>query len=180
MVTLTGPAVLWLLFGSWAVHDAEELLFGPGWLARHEVRLATLAARSATADRLVNVLERDRRVLAVAIGLIGLFVLAATVLGLSDPNGLGMLAYVTVLGGYALHVGIHLAQSVAVRGYAPGVATGVLVVLPACATLYGVLLASGYVSAAVATGTAVLGLAIVVPTALAAHRVGRAAVARLG
>ncbi|MFC7047018.1 HXXEE domain-containing protein [Halobacteriaceae archaeon GCM10025711] len=173
MTAATGPLVLWVLFGSWVVHDAEELVVGPGWLARHEARLESLAAESPAARRFLDVLERDRGPLAVAIGVIGVFVLVATVLGYLDPRGWGMLVYVTILGGFALHVGVHVAQAVVLRGYVPGLVTGVVVVVPACAYLYVVLLGEGYVSPATAVVTAVVGLAVVVPTAVVAHAVGR-------
>ena len=140
MAAETGPLVLWLLFGSWVVHDTEELLVGPGWLDRNDARLSALGARSPTADRFLAVIEGDRIALAVAIGIIGVFVLVATVLGYFDPRGLGMFAYVTILGGFTLHIGVHLAQARALRGYVPGLGTGVLVVLPACGFLYSVLL----------------------------------------
>lgn len=173
MAAETGPLVLWLLFGSWVVHDTEELLIGPGWLEQNEGRLSALAADSQTAERFLAAIEGDRIALAVAIGIIGGFVLLATVLGYLDPQGLGMLAYATILGGFALHIGVHLAQASALEGYVPGLGTGVLVVVPACAYLYSVLLGEGLVSRPVAILSAIIGLAIVVPTAILAHRVGR-------
>jgi hypothetical protein len=173
MAAESGPLVLWLLFGSWVVHDAEELLVGPGWLERHDERLSAIAEQSPRAERVLAVIEGDRIALAVAIGIIGVFVLLATVLGYLDPSGYGMLAYVTILGGYTLHIGVHLAQARVLGGYVPGVVTGVVVVLPACGYLYSVLVGDGFVSGPVAAVTAVVGLAIVVPTAILSHRVGR-------
>lgn len=180
MVAETGPLVLWLLFGSWVVHDTEELLVGPGWLERNEGRLSALAARSPTADRFLAVIEGDRIALAVAISVIGVFVFVATVVGYVDPQGLGMVAYVTILGGFILHIGVHLAQAAALRGYVPGLVTGVVVVVPAGGYLYSVLLGTGLVSGRVAVTSALIGLAIVVPTAILAHRVGRWVAGRFG
>lgn len=173
MATETGPLVLWLLFGSWVVHDAEELLVTPRWFARNESRLATLAARSPPARRFLELVEADRTPLGVAIGVVGVFVLAATAAGYLDARGVGMLVYATVLGGYALHTGVHLAQAVVLRGYVPGVVTAVAVVAPAAAVLYRVLVRGGFVSVTTALVTAVVGLAVVVPTAVAAHAFGR-------
>lgn len=179
MAAENGPLVLWLLFGSWVVHDTEELLVGPDWLERNEARLSGLAARSPAADRFLAVIEGDRIALAVAIGIIGVFVFVATVLGYLDPRGLGMFAYATILGGFALHIGVHLAQAGALHGYVPGLVTGVVVVVPTCGYLYSVLLGKGLVSSPVAVVSAVVGLAIVVPTAILAHRVGRWMAARV-
>lgn len=92
------------LFGAWLVHDLEELATMPKWAG----------------------VSREHA--AVAIGLMGGVVAAASVAG-AVTDGKSRF-YQSALAGFGLHGWVHLAASVATRGYAPGVVTSPLVVLP--------------------------------------------------
>ncbi|MEU4013179.1 HXXEE domain-containing protein [Streptomyces pseudogriseolus] len=75
-----GGAVTWGLLGAWVVHDLEELVTVPGWLRRHVPELR---------KRFPQVPERvwrragtmDAAELAAAVGVMGVFVGAASAAG---------------------------------------------------------------------------------------------------
>ncbi|QFU87675.1 HXXEE domain-containing protein [Amycolatopsis sp. YIM 10] len=92
------------LFGAWLVHDLEELATMPIWAG----------------------VSREHA--AVAIGLMGGVVAAASVAG--AVTGGRSRFYQSALTGFGAHGWVHLAASAATRGYAPGVATSPLVVIP--------------------------------------------------
>lgn len=97
------------LFVAWAAHDAEEwFTIGP-WARQHGLPVSDSLARTA-------------------IGVMGIVVGAAALDGVR--TGGRSATYQTALLAYGLHGFTHLAGSVAVRGYSPGVATVPVAVLP--------------------------------------------------
>jgi hypothetical protein len=161
--------VLWLLPASWLVHDLEEIATVEGWSRRwkHSER----DDLSTVQRRLVGLLASGRRRFTLAVALVGVVLVGATVLGVSDPSGVGMVVYVTVLGGYFLHAFVHLGQSLVFRGYTPGLVTAVSLVIPTSVYLYWRLLSAHLVDAGVVIATGVLGLAVFVPIVVGAKEV---------
>jgi hypothetical protein len=155
---------------SWLVHDAEEVLTIDRWQGARAAELAALADRSRLARRIVEVNTTPRRPFAVAVALVGVPVVGATVAGTVDPAGAGGAVFAVVLGGYALHAFVHVGQSVHLRGYTPGVVTAVAVVLPSSAYLYRRLFEAGLLDPGGAVLTAVAGLVVFVPVVVAARR----------
>ena len=163
--------VTWGLLGAWALHDLEELVMIPGWSRRARPRLER--ALPWVPSRVWDTLDVPPGHSATAIGLMGLVVAAAAADGARTNGRSGF--YQTTLIGFGLHSLTHVAQSVATRGYTPGVVTAPLVVAPFSLWAWrrlrrsGVPLAQGGGSSAVlafpATLAAVHGLAHVLTKA---------------
>ena len=94
----------------------------------------------------------------------------ATVAGAVDPTGIGLVVYATILGGYLLHGFVHLAQSFLHRGYAPGPATAIVLVIPVSLYIYWRLLAAGLIDIRVAAVTCLIGLVLFAPLIIGAGR----------
>ncbi|MFD4954595.1 HXXEE domain-containing protein [Streptomyces sp. NPDC058451] len=122
-----GPAVTFGLVAAWALHDAEELATVRRSLRRHVpvLRERFPQVSEAVWRRLESV---DTREFAVAVGLVGTLVAAASAAG--RATGGRSAVYQTTLNAFGLHGLVHLAQAAAVRGHTPGSATSPVVVVP--------------------------------------------------
>jgi hypothetical protein len=120
------PAATWGLLAAWVVHDAEEWLTMPGWTIRAaqrgQRRLPLVPARFWA------LLPMSRLRVTVAVLAVGVLIAVAAAAG-ARTDGRSSL-YQAVLIGFGLHSVVHVGQSVAYRGYTPGVITAVLVVAP--------------------------------------------------
>lgn len=118
--------VTWGLFVAWLVHDAEELVTMPRWMARARPRLerrfpfipATVWRRAAP----------DQAHTALAIGFVGCLVAAAAYDG-DRTDGRSPL-FQAVLAGFGAHAVPHLGSAVVTGGYTPGLLTAPAVVVP--------------------------------------------------
>lgn len=97
------------LFAAWAVHDAEEWFTNGPWARARGVPISDALARRA-------------------IGVMGLLVAGAAVDG--ARTGGRSPVFQSALLAYGLHGFSHLAMAARFGGYAPGVATTPIVVLP--------------------------------------------------
>jgi Protein of unknown function with HXXEE motif len=128
----TSPAtvpkqVTWGLLGAWAAHDLEELATMAPSSRRIVARLRSRYPRipGGVWERL----EVSPAHVAVAIGLMGTVMTAAAAVGARSGGRSGF--YQAVLAGFGWHAVGHVAQAIAVGGYAPGVVTApVLAALP--------------------------------------------------
>lgn len=115
------------LLVAWAVHDAEEVAAGPGWIRAHVPELRERFPEAP--ERLWRWMESvDEREFAVAVALMGALVAGAAVDG--RRTGGRSATYQTALAGFGLHGLVHLAQAAALRQYTPGSVTSALVVVP--------------------------------------------------
>ncbi|GAA1678032.1 HXXEE domain-containing protein [Kribbella yunnanensis] len=105
--------VAWGLLGAWIIHDLEELATMPGWSQQ---------------PGLPKVVRTSKAEAATAIGLTGLAMAAASAAGAAS-GGRSRFFQASLLG-FGLHAGTHVAQSVALRRYTPGLVTTPLVVIP--------------------------------------------------
>ncbi|GAB3131441.1 hypothetical protein GCM10027289_17630 [Tsukamurella serpentis] len=116
------PAPLWAtwgLFAAWLVHDFEEVLTMPGWTAREHY---TFGHRRLSVPPMSTTQAR------VAIGVAG--VLVATAAECGRRSGGRSRLYQWSLTAFGWHGAVHIANSVVTRGYSPGVATVLPVVIP--------------------------------------------------
>lgn len=90
---------------------------------------------------------------------------------MSDPNGIGMLFYITTLSGYFLHAFVHLGQSLVLPEYTLGLVTAVLLVIPTSLYLYLGLLVTHLVDVGTAIATGVLGIVVFVPIVVGATEI---------
>jgi Protein of unknown function with HXXEE motif len=166
--------VLWLLPLIFIIHDGEELLTMPGWIANHRQELERLAAMSDIAAEMIRSLPTNTSQVAIAIGFILLlFVLVTAGASLSGRRGFWLYAYAGLLGVLFLHVFTHIAQAILVGGYAPGVIGAVVAIIPGALYLYKRLFAARLLTLKSAVVSALIGFALFVPGAMLAHQLGR-------
>lgn len=114
--------VTWGLFLAWLVHDAEELVTIPRWLARAGPRLERLPAG------IRRHVAPDHAHTTLAIGFMGCLIAAAAYDG--DRTGGRSPLFQAVLAGFGAHAVPHLGSAVVTGGYTPGLLTTPTVVVP--------------------------------------------------
>ncbi len=118
--------VTWGLLAVFALHDLEELVTMPSWLSD---RVSQLRQHHPDVPQAVwEVLDPGPARIAVAIALTGALVGSAAADG-ARTSGRSEL-FQTTLAGFGLHSLTHLGQTVARRGYTPGVLTAPTLVAP--------------------------------------------------
>lgn len=167
MSSASDVVVLWLLPVSWLVHDLEEIATIETW-SRYWERVG-LDDASGVRRRLVGTIASTRRRFTIAVAIVGSVVVGATVASVVDPDGIGLVVYATILGGYFLHAFVHLAQSIVLRGYTPGLVTALVLVVPSSLYLYWRLLSAALVDIQTATVTCVVGLVLFGPIVVGAN-----------
>jgi hypothetical protein len=166
--------VLWLLPLIFIIHDGEELLTMPGWIASHQQELDRLARMSDIAAEMIRSLPTTRAQVAIAISFILLlFVVVTLGASLSSKRGFWLYAYASLLGVLFLHVFTHIGQAILVGGYAPGVIGAVVAIIPGALYIYKGLFAEKLLTLRSAAITALIGFALFVPGAMLAHQMGR-------
>ena len=166
--------VLWLLPVVFIIHDAEELLTMPDWIVKHQQKLDQLAQMNEIAAELVHSLPTTTAQVAVAIGFILLlFVVVTAGASISNKRGFWFYAYAGLLGVLFLHVFTHIAQTVLIGGYAPGVITAVVAIIPGTLYIYMRLFKAKLLTMKLAVVTALIGFALFIPGAMLAHQFGQ-------
>ena len=168
------PAV-WLLPLVFVIHDGEEILTMPRWIAGHRPLLQHIARMSPAAREVVANLPTTTAQVAIAVAVeLAVFLLATALVARDPRRGFPLYFYAAVLGVYTAHSLTHLGQTVLLRDYTPGVVTAVLVVPAAGAYLYKRLFEADLLSRRSALLSAAAGVLGMVPLLLTAHFVGRA------
>lgn len=166
--------VLWLLPFVFIIHDGEELLTMPGWIASHQQELNQFAQLNETAAEAVRSLPVTTTRAAVSIGLIlVLFVVVTIGATISNRRGFWLYAYACLLGVLFLHVFTHIAQAIIFSGYVPGLIGAVLAVIPGALYIYKRLFEAELLTWKSATVTALIGFGLLIPGALLAQQAGR-------
>lgn len=166
--------VLWLLPLIFVIHDGEELLTMPRWIASHQRELSQLAGLNEIAAAMVRSLPVTATQFAVAIGFfLLLFVMVTAGASLSRGRGFWLYAYATLLGVLFLHVFSHIVQAILIGAYVPGLIGAVAVIIPGALYIYKRLFAAHLLTPKLALATALLGLALFIPGAMLAHQLGR-------
>ena len=165
---------LWLLPVVFIIHDGEELLTMPGWIANHQQQLGQLARRSEVAAKVVRSLPTTTTQVAIAIGFILLLFVGVTIgASSSSKHGFWVYPYASLLGGLFLHVFTHIAQALLVGGYVPGVIGAVAAVIPGTLYIYKRLFEAKLLTLKSAAFAALIGIALFIPGAILAHQIGR-------
>lgn len=121
------PAVTLGLFAAWALHDAEEVAFGPRWIRENVPALRKRFPQ--VPDSVWQFMETfDDREFRAAVGVMAVIVAAAAASG--HRTGGRSAFFQGALNGFGLHGVMHLAQAAAARGYTPGSATSPVIVIP--------------------------------------------------
>lgn len=167
-------SALWLLPLVFVIHDGEEILTMPRWIAAHRPLLERIADKSPAARRVVANLPTTTAQVAVAVAVELAVFLLATWLVARDPRpGFALYLYAAVLGAFTAHSVTHLGQTVLLRAYTPGVVSAVLLVPQVGVIIYKRLFEAGLLSRRSALLSAAAGVLAVVPLLLTAHFVGR-------
>jgi hypothetical protein len=165
---------LWLLPATFIVHDSEEILTIPSWIARNEPTLQAIRRLGPLGDRVVANLPRTTGAVATAVA-VELIVLAIATAWLSrhPRRGLGLGIYTVLLGLFVGHSVTHVGLTILFRGYTPGVITAVVLIPPMGVYLYRRLLESSLVTWRTAIAAAIFGMLAFLPVVLAAQYIGR-------
>ncbi|MCK7625585.1 HXXEE domain-containing protein [Streptomyces sp. RS10V-4] len=163
------PAVTLGLFAAWALHDTEEVLFGPRWAREHVPELR---------ERFPQVPERVWRALAgatereftAAVAVMAVIVAGAAARGYRTGGRSAF--FQATLDGFGLHGLLHLAQAAAVRGWTPGSATSPVLVIPFSLWARGRLRRAGVLRPAGPRGV-LCGVAAAAGATVVAHTVAR-------
>jgi hypothetical protein len=156
------------------IHDGEEILTMPRWLAAHGPLLERIAHKGPAAQRVVANLPTTTAQVAVAVAVELAVFLLATWLVARDPRpGFALYFYAGLLGVYTAHSLTHLGQTLLLRAYTPGVVSALLLVPPVGGFIYKRLFEVGLLSRRSALLSAAAGVLGMVPLLLTAHRIGR-------
>ncbi|MYT34145.1 MULTISPECIES: HXXEE domain-containing protein [unclassified Streptomyces] len=168
------PAVTLGLFAAWALHDAEEVAFGPRWVRENVPTLRKRFPR--VPEKVWRALEGvTQREFTAAVGVMAVIVGSAVVSG--HRTGGRSAYFQAVLDGFGLHGLMHLAQAAAVRGYTPGSATSPVLVLPFTLWARGRLRRAGVLRPATPGGAA-RGIALAAAATVVSHGVARRLIER--
>jgi len=167
-------AAVWLLPLAFVIHDGEEILTMPRWIAEHRPLLERIAHSGAPARRVVDNLPTTTAQVAVAVAVELAVLLFATVLFSRGPRpGAALYFYAAALGVFTAHSLTHLGQTLLLGAYTPGVVTAVLIVPAAGVYLYKRLFEAGLLSRRSAWLSGFAGAVGIVPLLLTAHRLGK-------
>jgi len=167
-------AAAWLLPLAFVIHDGEEILTMPRWIAEHRPLLERIAHTGAPARRVVDNLPTTTAQVAVAVAVELAVLLLATVLFSRGPRpGPALYFYAAALGVFTAHSLTHLGQTLLLGAYTPGVVTAVLIVPAAGVYLYKRLFEAGLLSRRSAWLSGFAGAVGIVPLLLSAHRLGK-------
>jgi hypothetical protein len=165
---------LWLMPATFIVHDSEEILTMPSWIARHEPTLQAIRRLAPFGSRIVANLPRTTGAVAAAVAVELIVIVIVTAWLARHPRrGLPLDIYSAILGLFVGHSVTHAGLAILVRGYTPGVVTAVVLIPPMGVYLYGRLLDSNLVTWRSAIATAAVGMLAFVPAVLAAQYAGR-------
>jgi len=167
-------AAVWLLPLAFVIHDGEEILTMPRWIAEHRPLLERIAHTGAPARRVVDNLPTTTAQVAVAVAVELAVLLFATVLFSRGPRpGAALYFYAAALGVFTAHSLTHLGQTLLLGAYTPGVVTAVLIVPAAGVYLYKHLFEAGLLTRRSAWLSGLAGVVGIVPLLLTAHLIGR-------
>ena len=154
----------WFFPAGLLLHDLEELLAMPAWVASHADLVDRIAARGRVGASVAASLRTPFAGTAAAIALVVLAAFAITWVTLHrGRRDMAFTLYLVALGMATLHVFVHVVQAVATGGYIPGLVLAVGALLPACIYVYRRLFAEGIVTKPEAALAAFTGIALFVP-----------------
>ncbi len=171
---MTIRRTVWLLPLAFVIHDGEEILTMPRWIAEHRDLLDRIAAAYPATRAVISNFPTTTGAVARAVLVEFAIILVATLLVHRRPHpGLATNVYAAILGVLFLHVISHVASAVALGGYTPGVVTALLVIPPASIYLYRRLFDASLLTRRSAVLSAGAGVALVLTAIVCVHFIGR-------
>ncbi|MGG1612200.1 MULTISPECIES: HXXEE domain-containing protein [Paenibacillus] len=161
-------SLVWLFLVVFVIHDMEEIIWVGPWAKRN--RQKVVAAVPASLKRsLTQMLDITSGQFAVAVLLEFIVFVPFTLIAAEQGRYFIFLAFNTL---FFLHVFTHVAQSLYLKMYTPGVVTAILIVLPYSLLLFNRLLSEKVVTCGEILLSLPVGL-LVVPLVLAGHELGK-------
>jgi hypothetical protein len=165
-------SVIWLSLVVFVIHDMEEIIMGESWLAKNKERIKRMLPNRLAASFEEHFSMKTAQ-FAVAVSFIFLILSIAVLLtSVTLPTGTYLPFFLVCLHVMFLNIFTHIGQSLLLRGYTPGVATAVTVLLPYTVYTYCRLFDAGLISWSM-IGTTLPFVLLVFPALLAAHKLGR-------
>lgn len=160
---LSFPLVVWMLPLFWFLHSLEEISMIDRWEMGRETEHQVIARKSWFARWILDAYSISRSTFILSTVIIGTLVIGATIIGTVNLEGFGIWIYAALLGGFFLHGFVHLGETIVLRGYTPGILTGLFVVLPGSWYLYRRLFDSQLLTMNTAVLTSLIGALIFLP-----------------
>lgn len=170
---MRGPAIIWLMFISWLVHDLEEILLFYKFDYLNDRKINQLNNKWPLVRFIITSKAETQKEITVAIIIMGIFIFCATAVGYCYPLSLGFQLYEVFLGGYFLHTFTHIVQSIILQQYTPGVITAIIIVLPASIYIYKQLFLLGMSNFWEASLTGLIGVLVFIPLVILAHKIAK-------
>jgi hypothetical protein len=149
---------VWLLPIAFVIHDGEEVLTMPRWIAQHRPELERIAQLGTFARRLIEDLPDTTGSVffAASLELIGLTIATALV-ARAPRRTWAMWVYAGLLGIFVAHSLTHvLLSAIVFGGYTPGLISAVLVIPPAGYVVYRRLFTAGLLTPTRAAAAALI------------------------
>ncbi|MBW4838142.1 MAG: HXXEE domain-containing protein [Paenibacillaceae bacterium] len=168
MDNLSVTSLVWLFLVSFVIHDMEEIIWVGPWAKRnrHKVAVAVPPRMKRSLTQMLNITSSQ---FAVAVLLEFIVFVPFTLMAAEQGRFFIFLSFNTL---FFLHVFTHVAQSVYLKMYTPGVVTAVLIVLPYSLVLFNRLLSDNLVTWGEILLSIPVGL-LVVPLVLVGHELGK-------
>ena len=163
----------WLFPAAFIVHDSEEILTLPAWIASHQSVLNRVAQTNRLAAIAVENLPRTTAAVAIAVGAELLVIAMATLAVTRRPRGASLNIYAALLGLFTLHALTHYGQALFFHGYTPGLITAALIIPAFSGHLYRRLVPDP-LSVRAAVMSAAIGLLLFLPIVELAQLAGHA------
>lgn len=164
--TIPISLLVWLLPLCWLIHSIEEIIMIDRWEMGREVEHRVIARHSILARGVLYIHSISRGPFIVAASLIGLLVVGATVAGTINVEGTGGWLYAMVLGGMFIRGFLHLGEAIVLRGYTPGILSGLFVVIPGAWFIYYRLFDIKLLDFSTAVLTSLVGIFVFVPAVI--------------
>ncbi|WP_059045512.1 HXXEE domain-containing protein [Paenibacillus rubinfantis] len=168
MDNISVSSLVWLFLVAFVIHDMEEVIWVGPWAKRN--RQKVVAAVPVRMKRsLTQMLNITSSQFAVAVLLEFIVFVPFTLMAAEQGGFFVFLSFNTL---FFVHVFTHVAQSLYLKMYTPGVVTAVLIVLPYSLLLFKRLLSENLVTWGEILLSLPVGL-LVLPLVLAGHELGK-------
>jgi hypothetical protein len=161
-------SLIWLFLAAFMIHDFEEIIFVESWMRKYfHKTIIKLPNRIGSIVKEFSTVTSSQFAVAVCIEFS--ILLVATFLAAEYNIYIFIVSFNAIL---LLHVFTHLAQTIYLRMYTPGVVTGVLVTLPYSIYFFYRLINEEIVTLKEVFIYAPLGL-VLLPIVLLGHKIGK-------
>ncbi|MNN54138.1 hypothetical protein D3C81_1689330 [compost metagenome] len=168
MDDLSISSLVWLFLVAFVIHDMEEIIWVGPWAKRNRQK-AVAAVPARMRRSLTQMLTINSSQFAVAVLLEFIVFVPFTLMAAEQGR---FFIFLSINSLFFLHVFTHVAQSLYLKMYTPGVVTAVLIVLPYSLVLFDRLLSDNLVTWGEILLSVPGGL-LVVPLVMVGHELGK-------